>query len=87
MTLGTLGAAVAVLLLLLAPRLILELVGRAGHGVARLFLPPEGMTGWPRGVQEDDRRWGWRAGSTAATEPEPPEPVRPTPDGIEVIDL
>ena len=83
---GTVIGAVVVVLLLLAPRFILDLVGRAGQGVARLFLPPEGMSGWPRGVQEDDRRWGWRTGAAAA-EPEPPEPAGRTPHGIEVIDL
>jgi hypothetical protein len=81
---GTLIGAVVVVGLLLAPRLILELVGRAGHGVARLFLPPEGMTGWPRGVQEDDRGWGWRTGPS---DPAPAEPSEPQTDGIEIIDL
>ena len=80
---GSVVLAVVALGVLLAPRLILEFVGRAGHGVARLFLPPEGMSGWPKGVQEDDRPWGWRS------PPVEPEPVAPatTPDGIEVIDL
>jgi hypothetical protein len=81
---GSLIGAVIIVGLLLAPRLILELVGRAGHGVARLFLPPEGMSGWPKGVQEDDRRWGWR---TPPAEPEPAAPPTTHPDGIEVIDL
>ena len=80
---GSLIGAVVVVGLLLAPRLILELVGRAGDGVARLFLPPEGMRGWPRGVQEDDRHWGWH--SPAAT-PAKPAPAT-EPNGIEVIDL
>ena len=80
---GSLIGAVVIVGVLLAPRLILELVGRAGHGVARLFLPPEGMSGWPKGVQEDDRRWGWRS--------PPPEPETAAPPvasgGIEIIDL
>ena len=80
---GSLIGAVVIVGVLLAPRLILELVGRAGHGVARLFLPPEGMSGWPKGVQEDDRRWGWRS--------PPPEPETAAPSatsgGIEIIDL
>jgi hypothetical protein len=80
---GSVVLAIVALGVLLAPRVILELVGRAGHGVARLFLPPEGMTGWPKGVQEDDRRWGW--GSPPA-DPEPAAPAT-SQDGIEVIDL
>lgn len=79
---GSLIGAAVIVGLLLAPRLILEFVGRAGHGVARLFLPPEGMSGWPRGVQEDDRPWGWRS------PPAKPEAAAPaTKDGIEIIDL
>ena len=80
---GSVVLAIVALGVLLAPRVILELVGRAGHGVARLFLPPEGMTGWPKGVQEDDRRWGWRS---PPVEPEPAAPAT-SQDGIEVIDL
>ena len=80
---GSLIGAVIVVGVLLAPRVILELVGRAGQGVARLFLPPEGMSGWPKGVQEDDRHWGWRS----PAEPDPGAPPTTHPDGIEVIDL
>jgi hypothetical protein len=81
---GSLIGAGIIVGVLLAPRFILELVGRAGQGVARLFLPPEGMSGWPKGVQEDDRHWGWRS---PPAEPEPGAPPTTHPDGIEVIDL
>lgn len=67
----------AALLLLMLPRLVLQAVGRSGHGVARLFLPPVGISGWPHGVQERDERWGWRRPSP------PPIAVPPVePDGV-----
>ena len=36
--------------------------GRAGDGIAALFVPPNRTLGWPDGVQESDEPWGWRSG-------------------------
>ena len=52
---------VAGLLLVLMPRLILQSVGRVSEGMATLFVPPDRTLGWPRGVQESDEPWAWRA--------------------------
>ena len=42
-------------------RLVLGSASRAGDGMAALFVPPDRSLGWPRGVQEGDEPWGWRA--------------------------
>jgi hypothetical protein len=45
----------------LVSRPLVQSVGTAGDVVAQLFVPPNRTLGWPRGVQESDAPWGWRA--------------------------
>jgi hypothetical protein len=56
-------------------RAVLGSVGAAGDVVAQLFVPPNLALGWPRGVQESDAPWGWRA---PAPGPDPEEIGGPT---------
>jgi len=44
-----------------ATRFMLAPLARAGDGIATLFGPQGHSLGWPRGVQESDEPWGWRA--------------------------
>ena len=69
--------AIAVLVIVVMPRLILQSVGRASDGIAQLFVPPDRALGWPRGVQESDEPWAWRepAAPTAAADAASWEPV------------
>lgn len=41
-------------------RFVLTSAGRAGDGMAGLFVPPDRSLGWPAGVQEIDEPWAWR---------------------------
>ena len=45
----------------LVSRPLFQSVGVAGDAVAQLFVPPDRALGWPRGVQESDAPWAWRA--------------------------
>lgn len=47
-------------------RFLLGSASRAGDGLAALFVPPDLSLGWPRGVQESDEPWAWRAVTAAA---------------------
>ncbi len=49
------------------PRLMVQSLGRAGDGMAQLFVPPDRGLGWPRGVQESDEPWAWRAVTAPST--------------------
>jgi hypothetical protein len=53
--------AIAAAALWFGPRLILDSLGRTGETLSVLFVPPDWKMGWPRGVQEGDADWGWRA--------------------------
>ena len=44
-------------------RFVLDTLGRAGDGMATLFVAPDRAPGWPRGVQERDEPWDWRVAS------------------------
>ena len=52
-------------------RFVLTTVGRAGEGLAVLFVPPDRALGWPRGVQESDEPWGWREQPASAAPSRP----------------
>ena len=52
-------------------RFVLSTAGRAGEGMATLFVPPDLTLGWPRGVQESDEPWAWQQRAAA---PRPPDP-------------
>jgi hypothetical protein len=47
-------------------RYVLAPLARAGDGIATLFGPQTHTLGWPRGVQEGDEPWAWRAPQQAA---------------------
>lgn len=49
-------------------RFFFTTLGRAGDGMAALFVPPDRSLGWPRGVQESDEPWGWRVPASALEE-------------------
>jgi hypothetical protein len=56
-----------------ATRVVMSSLGRAGDGIATLFVPPDRTLPWPRGVQEGDEPWGWRgAAPTGAAPPVDP---------------
>jgi len=46
-------------------RFVFGPVSRSGDVMAALFVPPDRSLGWPRGVQERDDPWGWRAAPAA----------------------
>ena len=50
-------------------RFVLTSLDRAEHGFASLFVPPDRALGWPRGVQESDEPWAWRASATEVEDP------------------
>ncbi|HEX2756584.1 MAG TPA: hypothetical protein VHM48_14040 [Candidatus Limnocylindrales bacterium] len=52
---------------------ILGSLGRAADSMATLFVPPDRTLGWPRGVQESDEPWGWRAAARSADDPTGPD--------------
>ena len=52
-------------------RFVLSTAGRAGEGMATLFVPPDLTLGWPRGVQEGDEPWAWRERAAAPRSPDP----------------
>jgi hypothetical protein len=53
-------------------RFVLATAGRAGEGMATLFVPPDRTLGWPLGVQESDEPWAWQ--------PPPPNTAAPGQD-------
>jgi hypothetical protein len=68
-----LALTVAVLLIAFGiGRFVLATAGRAGDGMATLFVPPDRTLGWPLGVQESDEPWAWQA--------PPPNAAAPAPD-------
>ena len=48
-------------------RFVLTTAGRAGDGMATLFVPPDLTLGWPLGVQESDDPWAWKTPPTKAS--------------------
>ncbi|MBA2382913.1 MAG: hypothetical protein H0V73_12450 [Chloroflexi bacterium] len=65
-------------------RFLLFTSGRAGDGIATLFVPPDHALGWPHGVQESDEPWAWRSGprslevvEAAGTDDDPRPPHGP----------
>jgi hypothetical protein len=67
-------------------RLVLGSVGAAGDVVAQLFVPPDQSLGWPRGVQEGDAPWGWRAPAFALDPDETLDPGEGPGGGIADLD-
>ena len=55
-------------------RFLVTTLDRAESGFASLFVPPDRTLGWPRGVQESDEPWAWRAPTAHVEDPglEPP---------------
>jgi hypothetical protein len=62
------------------PRIVLGSVGAAGDVVAQLFVPPDQALGWPRGVQESDDPWGWKAPRNALQRLDEPDDRGAPPD-------
>jgi hypothetical protein len=52
-------------------RFVLSTAGRAGEGMATLFVPPDRTLGWPRGIQESDEPWACRERAAATRPPDP----------------
>ncbi|MEO5939523.1 MAG: hypothetical protein ABIZ72_01390 [Candidatus Limnocylindrales bacterium] len=60
-----------VVLALATARFALSSAGRAGDGLAGLFVAPDLSLGWPVGVQEIDEPWAWQRppGSPPSSDP------------------
>jgi hypothetical protein len=56
---------------------VLAQLGVASDLMASLFVPPDRALGWPRGVQEQDVTWSWRAPPARAdqSDSDPASPV------------
>jgi hypothetical protein len=57
---------------------VLAQLGVASDLMASLFVPPDRALGWPRGVQEQDAPWTWRAPAGSTTDDVDPTSPVPT---------